>query len=73
MDEDQMQLPKIEPGQELEAIVLLLAAILGQQCRGRTQTARLQQALLSMDVGINALTVVYNEKNKQEEEEGAGG
>ena len=70
MNDEQIKLPRLEEGKELEAIVLLLAAILGDQCRGRTQTARLQQALLSMDVGVKALTVVCN--NREEEEPADG-
>jgi hypothetical protein len=70
MNDEQIKLPRLEEGKELEAIVLLLAAILGDQCRGRTQTARLQQALLSMDVGVKALTVVYNSREEEEPTDG---
>ncbi len=65
---EQLPLPKLEEGKELQSIMLLLAAIFGHQCRGRTQSARLQQAILDMQVGIAALTVVYNEIAKAEEE-----
>lgn len=61
------KLPKLEEGTEMSSIVLLLAAILGHQCRGRTQTARLQQAILDMQVGLAALQVAYNAAESEEE------
>ena len=70
---EQLPLPRLEEGKELQSIMLLLAAILGHQCRGRTQSARLQQAILDMQVGIAALTVVYNEIEKAQEEEQTDG
>jgi hypothetical protein len=64
------KLPKLEEGTEMTSIVLLLAAILGHQCRGTTQTARLQQAILDMQVGLAALQVAYNAAQQEEDSEG---
>ena len=60
------KLPKLEEGTEMTSIVILLAAILGHQCRGTTQTARLQQAILDMQVGLAALQVAYNAVQEEE-------
>jgi type II secretory pathway pseudopilin PulG len=60
------KLPKLEEGTEMTSIVLLLAAILGHQCRGSNQTARLQQAISDMQVGLNALQVAYNAAQEEE-------
>lgn len=65
MEIEKMDL-KLEEGTEMTSIVLLLAAILGHQCRGRTQTARLQQAVLDMQVGLAALQVAYNATESEE-------
>lgn len=65
MEIEKMDL-KLEEGTEMTSIVLLLAAILGHQCRGRTQTARLQQAILDMQVGLAALQVAYNTESEEE-------
>ncbi len=59
MEIEKMDL-KLEEGTEMTSIVLLLSAILGHQCRGKTQTARLQQAITDMQVGLAALQVAYN-------------